>query len=74
MKFIVLLLLLGILLNSAYAVDSLYGDMDHLDVSHEAEEVRSNRFSLLVNTAMELMEPEAQEADSDDQITAQTSN
>jgi hypothetical protein len=74
MKFIVLLLLLGILLNSAYAVDSLYGDMDHVDVSNEAEEVHSNRFSLLVNTAMELMEPEVQEADSDDQITAQTSN
>jgi hypothetical protein len=74
MKFIVLLLLLGILLNSAYAVDSLYGDMNHVDVSHEAEEVHSDRFSVLVNTAMELMEPEAQETASQQQITAQASN
>jgi hypothetical protein len=74
MKFIVLLSLMGILLNSAYAVDFLYADKDHVDVSHEAEEVHSDRFSVLVNTAMELMEPEAQETESQQLITAQTSN
>lgn len=64
---------MGILLNSAHAVDFLYSDLEHEDVSHEDHEVPKNRFSVLVNTAMELMEP-AQETEVQDQITAQTSN
>ena len=72
MKFIVLLLLMGILLNSAYAVDFLNSDLDE-DSSPESSEDHSDRLSVLVNTAMELMGPEALENESQDQM-AQTTN
>lgn len=65
---------MGILLNSAYAVDFLNSDIDQEDAPLEASKVHPNRFSVLVHTAMELMEPQAQEAESQDQLTAQTTN
>lgn len=74
MKSIVLLLTLGILLHSAYAVDLMNSGMDHEDHSRDSSEVHSTRLSVLVNTAMELMQPEAGDTEANDKVTAQASN